>query len=145
MPHTLRGNIVLSIISLAALSSTCHADTRAAWGTSMPKDAVPLDDSALTEVSGRGTLDDKAVKVLQEGGKLSESAQRALQMAGLGSTASESAEKQATQTQYRMAMGVTQTMVNTVQLTGLVTSMAAPVSPAPAMSIPLLGLPMFPR
>lgn len=139
------GFAALSAIALLALTSTCYADTRAAWGTSVPKGATPLDDNALMEVSGRGTLDDRAVKALQQGGKLSESAQRALQLAGLNQSASESAEKQASQTQYRMAMGVTQTMVNTTQLTGVVTSMAAPVSPAPLMSLPLLGLPMLPR
>lgn len=148
MPKPLRRSVgfaALSALALLTLTATCYAENRAAWGTSVPKGAVPLDDNALMEVSGRGTLDDHAVKALQQGGKLSESAQRALQMAGLNQSASESAEKQASQTQYRMAMSVSQTIVNTTQLTGVVTSMAAPISPAPLMSLPLLGLPMLPR
>lgn len=130
-------------LCLLALSMPSHADTRTEWGPAF-KGSAPLDDSALMEVSARGSIDENAVKVLQNNGKLSEYATSAgAAQIILGTAAAESAEKQAAQTQYKMAMGAAQTMTNTVQLTGVIASIAAPVF-VPVMTMPMFGLPFLP-
>lgn len=131
-------------LMVVALSS--HAETRTEWGSSPFKGAAQLDDSALMEVSGRGSIEESAVKALQGNGKLAEYLAQANQgQTGQGSNASESAEKQAIQTQLKMAMGATQTVASSIQLTGVVTSVAAPVTFAPVMGLPFFGLPIMPQ
>ncbi|MGE5451549.1 MAG: hypothetical protein ACM3VZ_06855 [Acidobacteriota bacterium] len=132
--------------TLAGLVCTMplHAETRTEWGTGPITGAIPMDDEALMQVSAQG-IDEHAVKALQNNGKLADYAAGAgVSHALLGKTATESAEKQAIQNQIRMALGSTQTVVNTTQITGVVASMAAPVSFVPVMSMPLFGLPLLP-
>lgn len=130
----------------AALSAPCYADTRSDWGTGILKGAAQLDDSALMEVSGRGSIDEHAVKALQNNGKLAQYIAAATQSStGQTPNVSESAEKQAIQTQLRMANGAAQTVVSSIQLTAVVTSVAAPVTFAPVMGAPFFGLPISPR
>ena len=130
---------------LLTLSMSSLADTRTEWGTGTMSGATPIDDSVLMQVSARGGIDENAVKALQSNGKLNEVlAATGMTPAMLGSAATESAEKQAIQNQIRMAMGATQAVVNTTQITGVVASIAAPVAFVPVMTLPMFGLPMLP-
>lgn len=132
---------------LVAIALPIHAETRTAWGTgSTLKSSAQLDDSALMEVSGRGSIDEGAVKALQGNGKLAEYLAAAGQsQTGQISGAAESAEKQAIQTQLKMATGSAQAVIGSIQLTAVVSSATNPVTFAPVMGAPFFGLPLMPR
>ncbi len=128
---------------LTGLCSASYADMRSEWGTPV-KLGPPLDDSALMAVTGQGALDDNAVKILQTTGKLGNLVSSlGLRPTALTAALLESSEKQMIQAQQKMAMGVTQTMGQTVQIASTIIVMAAPIS-APIAGVPMLGIPMLP-
>ncbi len=132
-------------LALAFAAPWCLADQRSEWGTPV-KMGPQLDDSALMEVTGRGSLDENAVKVLQTSGKLSELAS-SLSLRPNNQTYAmlEASEKQMVQAQQKMALGITQNMMGqTIQVASTVIVMAAPIT-APVAGVPMLGLPMLPR
>lgn len=131
---------------LVAMALPSHAETRAAWGASPLKGSAQLDDSALMEVSGRGSIDEGAVKALQGQGKLAEYlAAAGLSQTSQGDKAAESAEKQAIHMQVKLATSAAHTVVNSIQLANVVTSTAAPTNYVPPMGVPLFGLPITPQ
>ena len=130
---------------LIAMAIPSHAETRAEWGSNAFKGSAQLDDSALMEVSGRGSIDEGAVKALQGQGKLAEYLASAGQtQTGQGGKAAESAEKQAIQMQVKLATGAANAVVNSIHLANVVTSTAAPTNYVPAMGMPIFGLPALP-
>ncbi|HEX5310317.1 hypothetical protein [Aquabacterium sp.] len=128
---------------LTGLCSASHADIRSEWGAPV-KLGPPLDDNALMAVTGQGALDDNAVKILQTTGKLGNLVSSlGLRPTALTAALLESSEKQMIQAQQKMAMGITQTMGQTVQISSTIIVMAAPIS-APVAGLPMLGIPMLP-
>lgn len=136
-----------AMLCLSTLSHTSLAETRTEWGSGTISNATPMDDTDLMQVSARG-IDEHAIKALQHNGKLAEYAAAngggAAQALLAGGNMAESADKQAAQAQYKMAMAASQTMANTMQITGVVTSMTAPVTFVPVMTMPMFGLPLLP-
>lgn len=131
---------------LIAMAIPSYAETRAEWGSNAFKGSAQLDDSALMEVSGRGSIDEGAVKALQGQGKLAEYLASVSQaQTSQGDKAAESAEKQAIQMQVKLAAGAANAVVNSIQLTGVVTSVVAPTNYVPPMGVPLFGLPITPQ
>lgn len=131
---------------LVVMALPSHAETRAAWGATPFKGGTQLDDSALMEVSGRGSIDEGAVKALQGQGKLAEYlAAAGLSQTSQGDKAAESAEKQAIHMQVKLATNAAHTVVNSIQLANVVTSTAAPTNYVPPMGVPLFGLPITPQ
>lgn len=134
----------LLIIASACALTPAMAQTKPSWGDNIGKiTAQPIDDSALEAVSARGSLDETAVKALKAGNKLSDQSQGVANLTSqFGLNAAESADKQAVNTQLRMAMNATQTVGSTLQLTAIATTVAAPISPAPLIGLPAaMGFP----
>lgn len=133
----------LLIIAGACMLAPAMAETKPSWGDAAKITAQMIDDSALEAVSARGSLDDTAVKALKAGNKLSDQSQSVANTTSqFGLNAAESADKQAVNTQLRMAMNATQTVGSTMQLTAITTTVAAPISPAPLIGLPAaLGFP----
>lgn len=133
----------LMITACTALLAPAMAETKADWAEPGKITAQRIDDSALEAVSARGSLDENAVKALKAGNKLSDQTNSATNLSSqFGLNAAESADKQAVNTQLRMAMAATQTVGATMQLTAITTTVAAPISPAPLIGLPAaLGFP----
>lgn len=133
----------LLIIASTCMLSPAMAETKPSWDNTAKITAQPIDDSALEAVSARGSLDETAVKALKAGSKLSDQNAGATNLSSqFGLNAAESADKQAVNSQLRMAMTATQTVGATMQLTAVTATVAAPISPAPLIGLPAaLGFP----
>lgn len=136
---------LLPTLILVVSTSTAYAEQRVQWNVNAKINAQVVDDASLESVSGRGSLEEDAVKAIQNGAKINDVLNALAQLPYHSVLAIDSADKQATQTQLRLAQNVTQTIGQTMQLNSTVSFMASPATPAPVMSPPIMGLPMLPR
>lgn len=143
----MRHNVSLHCLATVMLiaTSSLHAAQRSPWDTDVKISAAIVDDAGLEAVSGKGSLEDQAVKALQNGAKINDVLGALGQLSQQNTLALDSADKQAAQTQLRLAQNATHTVGQALQVTTTVNFMATPVSPAPVVGLPLLGLPMLPR